>query len=71
MKSKVVYYDSFREIGMIHEEGKYDDIFFHWKDVEGNESLTEGDRVSFSLESKGIMAGKMALRIRKIVKEEK
>ena len=66
MKGKVVYYDSFRGIGMIREEGKHEDIFFHCKDVEGHEILQKNDRVEFSLESIGIMAGKLALKIKKV-----
>ena len=71
MRGKVVYYDNHRGFGVIHREGKYEDIFFHCKDVQEHEILTENDQVEFSLENRGIMAGKLALRIKRVVEEEK
>lgn len=71
MKGKVVYYDNYRGVRVIHKEGKYEDISFHCKDVQGNDILTENDQVEFSLENRGIMAGKLALRIKRVVEEEK
>ncbi len=68
VRGKVKFYSEQRRFGFIQQDDKQEDLFFHYSEVEGNESLQQNDRVEFEVAEGD--RGLKAIKVRKVTEKE-